>query len=389
MIENIEKKQRRIDNYLFPIYYWGFTFLNPVVSRAGGFSTLILLAFALILFGLWFFGVLKKRTINVSVFVALGFLLLLVFDMLLRGNSLSFSYLYRYIYAGFLVVLFVSVINDSRQMLKIFSILSVCAFVLFFYDPFIDYAIFGDYMGYGFNLAFPAFIGMGIGFAYFKKRILILPMLACLFMLLVYSNRSSFLAAIVFILLYLLLIHRKKRIFLGLLIFAILATFLLLEHIVLFTMNLLIEMDINTYAINQFVKLLQHGDPATFFSGRFNIWENAWNMFLAKPILGHGIGYFNSFYGSYPHNILLDMLVSLGIIGSLGMFFLICLFIYKLSKNKKANKYLGLVLLCLWFPKLIFSVSFVWDMGFWASIAYGFLFLNNNAAIEEERNDKS
>ncbi len=161
--------------------------------------------------------------------------------------------------------------------------------------------------------------------------------------------------------------------FLGLLIFAILATFLLLEHIVLFTMNLLIEMDISTYAINQFVRLLQHGDPSDFFSGRFDIWQNAWNMFLAKPILGHGAGYFHSVYGTYPHNILLDVLVSFGIIGALGIGCLICKSLYIIAKYKEGNKLLGLMFLCLWFPKLIFSVSFVWDMGFWAFIAFGFI----------------
>ena len=384
MIESSLGKKNKLNNYLFPIYYWGFTFLNPIVSRVGSYSTLILLVFALVLFGLWFFVILKKRTINISVFVALGFLLLLVFDMLLRGNSLSFNYFYKYIYSGFLVVLFVSVINNSRETLKMFSILSVCAFFLFFYDPFLDYMIFGDYMGYGFGLALPAFIGMGVGFTYFKKRILILPMLACLFMLLIYANRSSFLAAVIFILLYLLIMHRKKRMFLGLLIFAILATFLLLEHIVLFTMNLLIEMDISTYAINQFVRLLQHGDPSDFFSGRFDIWQNAWNMFLAKPRLGHGAGYFHSVYGTYPHNIILDVLVTYGIIGLLAIGILMLLPFYKLVKSKNENKLLGLVFLTLWFPKLIFSVYFIGDRGFWAFIAYGFLFLGSVGVRQKE-----
>lgn len=371
-------KKSNLNNYLFPIYYWGFTFLNPIVSNAGHYSTIILLVFALIIFISWFFLILKKGALNKAVFVSFGFLLILLFDMLFRKNSQSYNYIYRYAYTGLLTILFVSVIDDSKQTLKLFSILSTCAFMLFFYDPFIDYAIFGDYMGYGFNLVLPSFIGMSVGFAHFKKKVLVLPLIVCLFMILVYANRSSFLAATVFILLYLLVMHKKKRKILGALIFIVLLMFVMFEQLVYLTMELLLKLEVSTYAITQFLRLMQNGNPAEFFSGRFTIWENAWNMFLLKPIFGHGVGYFHSVYESYPHNLFLDVLVTYGILGFIAIGTLIFLSLRKLIKYKKANRLLGLVFFCLWFPKLLFSVHFIGDMGFWAFIAYIFLYLKIN-----------
>lgn len=378
MKNEISLKQKKvIDNYLFPIYYWGFTFLSPIVSKAEDYSRIILLIFALILLFLCFVVILRKNAINIAVLIGLGFLSILILDMVIRGNSKSFDYIYRYTYAGFLVILFVSIINDSKQVLKIFSLFSLFAFLLFFYDPFLNYKIFGDYMGYGFNLALPAFIGMSIGFSFFKKRLLIIPMLVCLFMLLAYANRSSFLSALVFVLLYVLITYRKKRLFWFLLISLMLLILIFEKHIAALIMKFLIDLNINTYAINQFIIFLEYGDPISFFSGRFEIWENTWNMFLSKPFLGLGAGYFHAIHDSYPHNIFLDILVTYGIIGMLIIGILLSVSIYKLIKNSKNNKILGLMLFSLWFPKLLFSSSFIWDMGFWAFFAYGFLLINH------------
>ena len=389
MKNEISLKRKDINNYLFPIYYWGFTFLNPIVSKAGEYSTLILLIFALMMFSLWFLVILRKKAVNISVFIGFGFLLILALDMLIRSNSKSFDYIYKYIYAGFLVILFVSIINDSTKTLKVFSVLSVCAFLLFFYDPFLDYKFLGDYMGYGFNLVLPAFIGIFILCHYYKKWWLLPLEIFCLALILIYANRSAFLTAIIFILLYYLTMHKKRKIILGFLVFTTLTLFLLLEHIILFVMEIFVKLDLNTYAIQQFIKFIQFRDTESFFSGRFDIWQNAWNMFLSKPILGHGAGYFHAVHGTYPHNIVLDILVTYGIIGIIAIGLLIFMSFYKLAKNNGQNKLLGLLFLSLWFPKLVFSVYFIVDEGFWAFIAYGFLFFNGIALNKEVKDGKS
>lgn len=377
------KKQRQ--DYLFPAYYWGFTFFTPLIARVGEHSTLVLFCFALIFFVLCLSTIIKSGSINASVLIGIGFLFLLLIDILARNNTESLNYAYKYIYSGFLTILFVSVIKNPKQVLWIFSIFSIIAFITMFYDPFLDYAIFGDYMGYGFNLALPAFIGIFIGNHYFRKRWLIILELACLAMIFIYANRGAFLAAVVFVMLYYLLMHKKRKIFLGLLVFAVLAFFVLFDYIIDLIVEILIKLDVNTYAIMQIIGFLSQGDFSTFFSGRFTIWNNAWTMFINKPAIGYGVGYFDSIYNTYPHNIVLDVLVSYGIIGLIIVCVLLSMSLYKMIKRKNANRLLGILFLSLWLPKLVFSSSFVWDSGFWAFITFGFIYLINNEQLLEKK----
>lgn len=370
------KHKISIENYLFPIYYWGFTFLNPIVSKAGNLSTIILLVFALFIFALWLLYVIKNDVINIVVFIAFGILAIFIMDFAARTNSKSFEYIYKYIYSGFLIIIFVSIINDSREVLKVYSVLSVIAFILFFYDPFLDYPIFDDYMGYGFNLTLPSFIGMGIGLFYFKRKILIIPILGCLFMLLIYSNRGAFLAAVVFVLIYLLFIHKNRLFNWAIFLLSSIIVMIFINEILIAVNNVLSRFNLSSYSLRQLINYIESGDLVGFFSGRIIIWENAWRLFLSKPVLGYGLGYFEAKYNSYPHNIILDILVSYGILGLFTIGSLIVFSLIKFFNYKKSDKFLGLALLCLWFPKLLFSISFVWDKGFWAFIAFGFVFFN-------------
>ncbi len=384
MIDTLKQQKQ---NLLFPAYYWGFTFLTPLLSRVGKYSIVVLFCFAIVFFMLFILSTVRKSSLNISVLVGIGILFILLLDIIARNNTKSLSYAYKYIHSGFLVILFVSLINNSKQTLWIFSVFSVVAFAFMFYDPFLDYAIFGDYMGYGFSLALPAFFGIFIGNHYFKKRWLIIMELACLVMIFIYANRSAFLAAIIFIILYYLFMHKKRKTFLGLLVFAILSFFVLFDYTIDLIVKLLIKLNVNTYAIIQIIGFLSQGDFSTFFSGRLSIWDNAWQMFINKPIIGYGIGYFESIHNTHPHNILLDILVSYGIIGVILVCIPIVMSLYKMIKNREEGRLLGILFFSLWFPKLIFSSSFIWDSGFWAFIAYGFLYLiNDNLLLEHEEN---
>lgn len=77
---------------------------------------------------------------------------------------------------------------------------------------------------------------------------------------------------------------------------------------------------INT-VLERFQEQSQKGD---FSSGRFFMWGRAWQLFVDKPFFGRGWRYFR--YSSYTlvdydvHNVFLQLLVEVGIVGSLPFF---------------------------------------------------------------------
>lgn len=65
---------------------------------------------------------------------------------------------------------------------------------------------------------------------------------------------------------------------------------------------------------------------ASFFeetnvSSRVALYKSAWNDFIESPILGKGIGNYNHYRHSYPHNIILELLAETGLLG-LALFFI-------------------------------------------------------------------
>lgn len=77
--------------------------------------------------------------------------------------------------------------------------------------------------------------------------------------------------------------------------------------------------------------------------------SSALNFFYESPLFGLGLGGIESVYGSYPHNILLEHLANLGILGSLPFFVIILYSIYGLfywdSYTPKITRFFLLILL--------------------------------------------
>lgn len=85
--------------------------------------------------------------------------------------------------------------------------------------------------------------------------------------------------------------------------------------------------------VRRFVELVMN--PASE-SLRITEWQVAWNMFLEKPLLGHGPHSFSHyFYIPWPHNLYLETLAEMGLIGFLALGFALC---YSLLVSFKATR---------------------------------------------------
>ncbi len=67
-------------------------------------------------------------------------------------------------------------------------------------------------------------------------------------------------------------------------------------------------------------------------NGRKTIYYIAIENILKSPIIGHGIGYFESLGFNYPHNIILELLLDFGVLGIMIMIFIIIKFIQDVGK---------------------------------------------------------
>jgi O-antigen ligase len=371
---------------LFVVYFWGFLLLRPVLQKFAAKSTLILFVFVLLLSGFFLIGMILKKDAKIgkSVLLLIVLLLLFLLDATLRNNSYSYKYIYRFIYCGFIPVLFLSKIRDSNALLKYYTWFSLIAFLIFAADPIGGYKVFSNYMDYGINFATPAFFGIFLGCHYFKMRWMLVFEVLCFICILVFANRGALITAIFFIAAYFVFMSPKRKkilIYWFLPINVILVVFFInIQTILKFAYEIFVnELGLKSYSLNKITGFIQTHNSTQLFSGRLEIWAKAGDMLKENLIFGHGMGSFQQRFGFYTHNIFLDIMIFFGLAGVLFFGILIVVSLYNIWNSKESVKILGFLFFLLWFPKLLFSMYFIEDVGFWCFIGFASMsiYLNN------------
>ena len=100
-------------------------------------------------------------------------------------------------------------------------------------------------------------------------------------------------------------------------------------------------------------------------------WERAWNQFIDSPVVGDA--FINKYDNSYCHNLIIEVLMSTGIIGGTFFFSFIAVLVFKLRKvrlnEKQQNQEIFYLILffCIVFSSMfsggIFTNSQFWMMG--------------------------
>lgn len=148
----------------------------------------------------------------------------------------------------------------------------------------------------------------------------------------------------------------------------ILAIFLLnLKEIVYYFYSILKENEITIAGVTKAINLFN--TTADFSNGREELYKMAWEMFINSPIYGHGIGYYYKMTQlSYPHNIILQLLIEFGLIGTIVFLYLIIrdvVVIFFINRNRNQEMVLHVVLFLITIPLLFFSSSYWLLPSFW------------------------
>lgn len=360
----------------FVLYFWGFTLLRPILQYYSDYSTYILFVYSLLLLLLSLKGITRTPQYFGSYIFIYCVLLILLIDLLFRPNNFTVKYIYEFVVFGLIPIFMISQVKDYEMLLRIFSLVSFFVFIIYFIDPLNDYRVFGDYMTFGFMLALPAYFGLYIGRKFFKYRWLVPFEIICLVEILIFSNRSAILSVIIFWVLiqfvYLKGTVKKlmKLFILSLLIILFIISF---EHLMNFIVSLLNNYGVYSYSITKLNIFMSGYSLENFFSGRLEIWAIAKDLIDNNFLFGHGTGAFEAKYGRYTHNICLDLLIQYGFMGFLAMLILITKSSINIFKYDEGSiKLLGITLLCLWFPKLLFSTYFIKEIAIWCFITLGF-----------------
>jgi len=223
-------------------------------------------------------------------------------------------------------------------------------------------------MSYGYNVLFPVIIFIYY-FFYTKKIQYMLFAVVGGFEILLLGSRGPFFGIAFFILIYALLMDYKYKGFkIFILLSVIIICYMLLQNPELFIKlsDFLKQNGLPSRTIRKIAEGILLDD-----TGRRTIREAIYDMFLnTRIIIGYGPLGDHILTGSYSHNLILEFLVSFGII--LGPLLLIALFVSSIYVFlKKDNEWFAvyIIFLALSIPKLMISSSFWYEGTFWAMIA--------------------
>lgn len=152
----------------------------------------------------------------------------------------------------------------------------------------------------------------------------------------------------------------------GVLLFA-----LFFEQVIVELYEYLNSIGYEITAISKTYKLIITDNVA---NNREELYNYAWNGFLASPIYGHGIGAFSINHGGWVHNLVLQLLYEGGILLSAIVLIPLvknCIFIIKSTEITKYEYAVFALLFSTSIPKLMVSTELWNTQTFWMLTAFG------------------
>ena len=380
---------------LFVVYLFVFAAIKPVLLISDHSSMILLIATAIIILASLPGTALTYNKDNLGRFAITILLIsgLIAFDMLFRPNSIQGTVPYNFLIYGIIPLYLLINVQDFRRVLIYYCCFSIFVACMYLKDPFLGYRWSSNYMQFAFSAMLPGFSGAVLAVCVFKKRICILFMILFAIELLLYGNKSAIIsAAILGIMIYYTTTDKNMRSYV--LMASILLVVLLVMNfnsILNLIGNMLGKTGAYSYSLTTLF-LLFSGNGKTVTSSRLDIWVDAWDIFLKSPIIGHGTVYFEGLSKSesgYAHNLVLDLMVSYGIMALLILIPFIIRTFYRAFKASDFYLRMTLILfITLSLVPMTFSLTFWKTSNFWILVGlviYRFdTALNHGGEYEED-----
>lgn len=342
--------------------------LNSFVSAAH----VIVFSFCFIVY---FYNIFRGRIrvfLNISSLIPFIVILAFLLSYLFKPNDYLSKYFFDYIEYVFLAALIINSIDNGETFIKYYCIFSIVVFLSLGFIPIFDPTNMLR-MSYGFNISIPCFIGFVFLRRKYKLRMFIVIELVTVILAFIYGNRSCLLTFAFCVVMYMLFLeeNNKKR-YIQILI-GLGCVFLLyfnLDTIMNLFDKLLSALNYHSYSYMKFSSML-NGDYLETLSGRDVIYSQARSIINTNSIFGGGIGAFEQVTGYYVHNIFYDFILSFGFLGAIIIVSIFLYFIYfSFKETNEYNKSVFVILLSLWFPKLLLSSTYIYDIGFWCCLVF-------------------
>lgn len=369
-MKKILLNKEKINSFLIVLFVFMSSVTMPIKSLMGNGT--IVWIITIVGIGISFF-INRKINKNYLFFMIISLILILL-------NILSVNYKFIVISQGIefikfgLIPLYLSLNKfDYDSFISYWYKFSIVNFiVLVFYIPsVINNKV--NYMVFGVSLVY-SFVGV-IAYFYFKNKFKILNLIIAitiLALIFIFGNRSSLLICIsiwIFIKLYRIKDNLKK-IFILFFITIISISLYINIYDILKSINMFLQnLGIKSYSISKYIMAIDKGLIESA-SGRNNLVNLSVDIIKNNPFKVHGLKYFTYSTGEiYPHNLILDLSITFGL---LGCIFIICWLIYLIFKVRYIKNINFKILLCeiiiLEFLWLFLSGTFMEESLFWIII---------------------
>ena len=348
-----------------------FAIFPGLVNKVFTFSLSLLFCAPVAIYIFIRFFIEKKARINITFFLLLSFLIAIIIWAYNNDNVRQFAAIdfnLSTIRTVFLLPLAYAVEGNPKTRLKqlydiAFPIMAIKCVIVYFNVYLIE-----DYMSFGYGTII--WCCFGIQYLLVEKRSKLFAIevaicaITCLFLVL-FANRGVVVVLIVFfIACFFTFLSGTKRLTAIVFLFACVA-------IVIIKLNMS-EIVVFGNRYSRTVALFEQGNLMNL-SGRDLIWKRCWEAFLQRPLFGYGYGYdryFNGDPGLYAHNLILELLLNFGVVGTIPVLLCISIMAKHMITHAKSEDWKKLFLpyfvTCM--VQLMVSSSLYKNSFFWCTI---------------------
>lgn len=299
-------------------------------------------------------------------------IVIFLIDNILFQQKNNITYFKQFFLYGFPVISCFLIKIDFKKLNTVFLKYAIACTILYILSIVTNVNLIKlNYMTWGFAFAFCiSYIYIYFSLNNRKNFILNLCFIPLIILNISYGSKSSLI--IIFLTISSCYYYNNnnsliKKIVILIVLFIVMSFWKEIVYFIIFNLKEYFKLD--TYSINSFLLYLKEDFNSGFLGSRQDIYFNTLETIKLNPF-GIGIGGFEQLFGTYPHNFIIDVIVTFGVINGGIMILLMILYTFRtlnLGINKAESIFLIFVITN--FSKLFFSKTFTNDINFWLYIS--------------------